>query len=111
MVNPHPFAYTVAQLARQWGVSDRHVYGLVASGELGHLKIGSAIRIRQADRDAYEASVWHAPVSPPPIPTPTLPSESMVRVGGPTGGKVFGNGFQQGQMIARKRLDALRNPK
>ena len=66
---PDTYAYTVTQLARTWAVSQRHVYNLVASGELGHLRIGNLIRIRQADREAYEAKAWHAPtpISPSPL--------------------------------------------
>ena len=68
MPEPQTYAYTVPQLAKTWAVSERHVYNLVASGELGHLRIGNLIRIRQADREAYEAKTWHAPDSKPPNP-------------------------------------------
>ena len=66
MSDDAPFAYSVAQLARAWAVSSSHVYELCASGRLGHLRIGALIRIRQADREAYEARQWHAPGSPNP---------------------------------------------
>lgn len=65
MPDDGPFAYSVAQLARAWGVSQRHVYDLCRRGELGHLRIGALIRIRQADREAYEARQWHGPTEAP----------------------------------------------
>ena len=43
------------------GVSSRTVYKMVESGELGHIRIRSLIRIRQADIEAYEASRWQPP--------------------------------------------------
>jgi excisionase family DNA binding protein len=61
MAEVGPLAYSVPKLAAAWGVSTRHVYALCARGELGHLRIGNLIRIRQADREAYEARQWHAP--------------------------------------------------
>jgi excisionase family DNA binding protein len=64
-MDPEPYfkqtAFSVAQVAIRWGVSSRHVYDLCARGSLGHLRIGALIRIRQADREAYEARQWHAP--------------------------------------------------
>ncbi|TLU71477.1 helix-turn-helix domain-containing protein [Lichenicoccus roseus] len=56
-----PYAYSVPQLARIWGVSERTVYTLVSTGKLGHLRIGNSIRIKQSDRDAYETGVWQGP--------------------------------------------------
>lgn len=51
-------AFTVGQVAKRWGVSQRQVYQLVADGEIGHLRIGKLIRVRREDIDAYEARSW-----------------------------------------------------
>ena len=48
-------ALSVNQAAARWGVSARHIYDLCATGKLGHLRIGSLIRIRLSDIEAYEA--------------------------------------------------------
>jgi excisionase family DNA binding protein len=42
-------AFSVPQVAARWGCSARHVYDLVARGELGHLRIGALIRVRLED--------------------------------------------------------------
>ena len=60
--------------AREWRVSSRCIYDLCARGELGHLRIGGQIRIRQQDREAYEARQWRAPSSKPQ--TTASPSEA-----------------------------------
>ena len=49
MADSGPFAYSVPQLATAWGVSTRHVYDLCASGQLGHLRVGTLIRISLTD--------------------------------------------------------------
>ncbi len=93
-------AFTPAALAREWGVSARTVYTMVASGELGHIRVRSLIRIRQADKEAYEARTWHAPA-----PTDqTIPSPSAAVVSMSHGGKMAGNtAFQRGRQIGPKQ--------
>ena len=66
-------AYTPAQLARHWHVSARTVYKMVEAGELGHIRVRSLIRIRQADVEAYEAKIWRAPIEQPTILPAPLP--------------------------------------
>lgn len=55
--------FSVRQLAEYWQVSERHVYALTAQRKLGHLRIGSVIRIRREDVEAYEAAAFQAPAS------------------------------------------------
>lgn len=47
---------SVAQLASAWGVSRHHVYKLVADGSLPCVRIGSLVRFRPEDIQAYEAA-------------------------------------------------------
>ena len=70
--------FTVAALADYWQVSTTHIYTLIQSGRLGHIRIGAAIRIRREDVDAYEAAQWHAPSS-----TDRTPSSSSAVAAGP----------------------------
>ena len=53
--------HTVASLADYWQVSTTHIYGLIAQGRLGHLRIGNAIRIPRAAVEEYELAKWQAP--------------------------------------------------
>ena len=47
--------YTVATLARVWGVSSTFIYDLLARGELPGFKLGGKLwRIKAADVEAYE---------------------------------------------------------
>lgn len=106
MSDSGPFAYSVPQLAREWGVSARHVYDLCASRALGHLRIGGLIRIRQADRDAYEARQWLAPGSTPQtIDSPVAEVVSMS-----AGGRAArGNAFRRGQTTGAKHRSGSPN--
>ena len=94
MTDSGSFAYSVARLAAAWGVSTRHVYDLCARGELGHLRIGNLIRIRQADREAYEARKWHAPSSTPPTTGSSGAEVVSMSAGGST---ARGSAFQRGK--------------
>ena len=106
MADTGPLAYSVQQLANAWGVSGRHIYDLCARGELGHLRIGSLIRIRQSDKDAYEARRWHAPSSTPP----TIDSSSAEVVTMSAGGRtVRGNAFQRGRQTSAAQQSGLRS--
>jgi hypothetical protein len=99
--NLRPYAYSVAKLARLWDCSTRHVYELCAKGDLGHFRIGSIIRITDADRQAYEARNCHAP----DLNSPTTDSSNVVPLSTSGGGKV-GNGsaFQRGRETVAKRI-------
>lgn len=92
------YAYRAEDVAERWKVSRRHVYALIQSGVLGHIRIGSLIRIRQADIDAYEARQWHAPVSN----NPDTASSSATVVSMSAGGRTGGTAFQHGRRIAAK---------
>lgn len=46
--------YTIQTLAELWGVSSKTVRKLVNSGELPHIRIGTLIRIRPDQVEAYE---------------------------------------------------------
>lgn len=48
-----PVAMTVAEVATLLNVSERHVYKLVQSGEIPHVKIGKAVRF-----DAKDIADW-----------------------------------------------------
>jgi excisionase family DNA binding protein len=75
--------FTVASLAEHWQVSTTHVYNLIASGRLGHLRIGSAIRIRRQDVEAFEAKAWHAPgATDQPSSSPTAADVMLLSFGG-----------------------------
>ncbi|WP_428485991.1 helix-turn-helix domain-containing protein [Rhodopila sp.] len=93
-------AFSVRQVAARWGVSDRHVYDLVAAKALGHLRIGSLIRIRLVDIESYEGRQCHAVNS-------TLPdtgSSSAVIVSMSDGGKMArGSAFQRGRRSAGRQ--------
>jgi excisionase family DNA binding protein len=59
-------AWTVKQLAAHWQCSSAHVYALIQQRRLGHLTIGSLIRVRQQDVDEYEARAFWPPNPPQP---------------------------------------------
>jgi excisionase family DNA binding protein len=46
--------YSVRTLAEKWDVSRTHIYNMIEDGELIALRIGSAIRIKPEDVEAYE---------------------------------------------------------
>jgi hypothetical protein len=70
------YAYSVKQLAEAWDVSTSHIYTLCNTHQLGHLRLGkSIIRIRQADREAFEARQWQAPK---PVPHTEIPPAGEV---------------------------------
>lgn len=100
------YAMTVAQLARLWGVSGRAVYRLVETGELGHLRIGHAIRIRQSDRESYESRAWRAPDTINP-PTASSSAEPAGMSGG--GNLARGTAFRRGQISAVPPRSTSRN--
>lgn len=54
---------TVDQAADRLGMSVRHVRRLVAERQIGHHRLGRAVRLHPADLDAYVANTWVAPVS------------------------------------------------
>ncbi len=93
------YAMSVPQLAKIWGVSARKVYRLVENGDLGHMRIGAAIRIRQSDRSEYEARMSRAPEPPVVVATyhpPVVPPRGKL---GPL------TAFEKGQRLAAKARD------
>lgn len=48
--------FTVAEVARRWGMSERHVRRELDSARLNGKRFGSAIRITAADLALYEAT-------------------------------------------------------
>lgn len=50
-----PHALSVLQLAHRWQCSRQHIYNLIRRGDLPALRLGTLVRIRRADMDAYEA--------------------------------------------------------
>jgi excisionase family DNA binding protein len=58
---------TVAEAAKRLKVARKTVYELVTRGELGHHRIGRAIRILPADIDAYQRQEAEAVRPRPPV--------------------------------------------
>ena len=90
---PDPYL-TVAQLAKLWGCSTRQVYALAARREVGFLRIGSLIRFRPEDVQAYEAARSSVPVEaetvvPEPYPALSPPARKL-------------SAFERGQAIGRR---------
>lgn len=53
---PHPLPfYTAADLARRWGMSERHVRRLIDAGDLIAHRFGRAVRVSLANVLIYEA--------------------------------------------------------
>src|SRR5579872_3205271 len=99
-----PAAFSVAQVAANWGVSTRLVYDLCSRGELGHLRVGGLIRVRRSDLEAYETRQWHAPSSNDP--TTGSPNEAIasMSVGGKT---VPTSAFQRGRLNGARLRSGL----
>ena len=53
--------FSVQYLAKEWGVSRRHVQRIIASGLLGVVRIGRVVRIPQAEAERFLAERWVAP--------------------------------------------------
>jgi excisionase family DNA binding protein len=53
--------FSVQYLAKEWGVSRRHVQRLIASGLLGVVRIGRVVRIPQTEAERFLAERWVAP--------------------------------------------------
>jgi len=91
--------HTVASLAAHWQCSESHVYGLIARRELGHIRIGAAIRIRAEDVAAYEARRWHAPGSTAPT-SDSSAAASITPLS--TGGRGARDAFRRAQRMSRR---------
>ena len=95
-----PPALTVQQVAGRWHCSTRHVYGLIAAGQLGHIRVGSLIRVRSIDVTEYEARQWHAPVAND-RPSGSSPETGITTSGGGKTGST--SGFQRARQIAARQ--------
>ena len=62
--------FSVRQIAEHGQVSERYVYDLISQRKLGHLRVGSVLRIRRGDVEAYEAAAFQAPTSQSGSPRP-----------------------------------------
>ena len=51
---------SVSQVADLWCCSKQHVYNLVARGDLGSIRVGSLLRFRPCDVEAYEEAQCRA---------------------------------------------------
>jgi len=49
----HPVYLTVAEVAREWGVSKMTIYRLIHVGELGSYQIGQSYRLAREDVASY----------------------------------------------------------
>ena len=94
-----PYGFSVRQVADRWGCSGRTVYSLIAEGQLGHLRIGSSIRVSPADLQEYEARQWHAPVSTAPASDSSCAVTATTSDGGRT---AHGSAFQRGRLTAAR---------
>jgi excisionase family DNA binding protein len=56
---------TVPQVADLWSCTPQHVYRLISRGELGHVRIGTLIRVRVEDIECYEAAQCTGPQQAP----------------------------------------------
>ena len=91
---------SVAQVAELWGCTRSHVYALIASGKLGHVRIGSLIRLRPSDIEAFEAAQCRAPdPNDQPIHSPAV-GTAGISSGGRTDERIA---FQRAQRITAKR--------
>jgi excisionase family DNA binding protein len=91
-----PYVLTVAELASRWACSRRHVYGQIESGRLGHIRIGSLIRIRMVDIEEYEARNSEPAATPAAVVVPAKPVARPWRALTP---------FERGQQFAARQRD------
>jgi excisionase family DNA binding protein len=96
---PMELRLSVAQVAKRWQCSGKHIYNLVERSDLPALRIGSLIRFRREDIDAYENRTT-TPRVQPPVPAPEPPPAGDPVADGM--GSVQG-AFLIGQRIAEKR--------
>ncbi|ROR53274.1 excisionase family DNA binding protein [Luteococcus japonicus] len=60
---PKPASVTIAELAEQWGCSDKTVRRLISSGQLPAYRVGKRlIRILQEDADSFARRIPSAKV-------------------------------------------------
>jgi excisionase family DNA binding protein len=93
-----PTVCSVLQLSKRWECSRAHIYHMIERGELPALRMGSAVRIRIVDIEAFEAT----PSVPEPPPPPV-----WVRPAALSPGASGSDAFRLGQAI-RARFDAER---
>jgi excisionase family DNA binding protein len=70
-----PLRLSVAQLAEMWGCSKNHVYNVVNRGELPCIRVGTLLRFRREDVEAYE-NRDREPVLPAPKPEVAVPPQA-----------------------------------
>jgi excisionase family DNA binding protein len=74
--------YSLEHLSEQWNCSVRHIRRLIASGQLGAVKVGGLVRIPQAEVERFLADRFVAPVASIPYrwhrPTETGSMETIV---------------------------------
>lgn len=68
------------EVAERWGCSERHVRDLIASGQLGHFRVGERLlRIPAAAVEEYERCQSVEAVSTPPPNSPADAVSAAVR--------------------------------
>src|ERR1700689_1243700 len=75
-----PIRLTVKQVAEMWACSPKHVYNLVARGELAAIYVGDLVRLRPEDIEEFERCHGQKAL-PPPIPSPSV-AEPIASNGG-----------------------------
>lgn len=100
--------FTVQSLAAYWGVSPSHIYNLIHSNALRHMRIGKAIRIPQnIVKEFQEAACLTATIS--------TSSNSAQIASGTFAGMIQRqpplalNAYQRGQQTAVKQKDSEHN--
>lgn len=93
---------SVAKLAEAWGCSRQHIYTLIERGDLPALRIGSLIRIRPEDVEAFEAQQCQGQKQSSP---PSRSSEESVSFKSNGGGMGDQDAFYAAQRI-RMKMDA-----
>jgi excisionase family DNA binding protein len=101
MPDPEARAFTVRGLAEHWQVSTTHVYNLIATGKLGHLRIGSAIRVRPEDVEAFEKTSWQGPGTNAPTSASSGAAEATVTPSS-SGGKGERTAFRRAQRMSAR---------
>ena len=104
--------FTVKSLAAYWGVSTSHIYNLIHSDVLRHMRIGDSIRIPKVFVKEFEEGACQTKTIF--ISSNNEKMESGISVGTmPTpagrGSKQAGDAFQRGRATAAKQNNSGRN--
>ena len=92
-----PSCLTVAQLADRWQVTDQHIYNLEKGGKLPSFRVGTLIRFRVEDVEAYECQGHDHRLQP-------IPSSVEATAGMSNGGRTVAlNAYRAALRTKQKR--------